>query len=223
MIESIKNSNNNIILLILFIVYSIIMYFLFPIKTLGFLLSYTFSIIFFILSFIVLKYIRESYTSNNASLFTFAYLMLSLQLILSIFLSVFNIFFNITIIINVILLAIYLIVIILLFKSIDYIEEVQEDTKDKTFFLNNIQEELEIIKTYNINENISFEKLEETIRFSNPVSNEKTQSIESEITSYISELKVLLTDNTDANEIKKLIKLIQNKFEEREILLKHKY
>lgn len=222
MIENIKNSNNSLTFLILFIVYSVIMIFLFPIKTIGFFISYIFTVIFLIIAYLIIKYIDKNYPENNTYLYTFTYMMLFIQMILSIILSVFNIFFNITIIVNVLFLALFIIITVLLLRSTDYIEEVQEETERKTEFIKKIKEELEIIEVKYKNDSINFNGLKDKIRFSNQVSNEKSFEIEKEILDKFSNLKMLINENSDKKDIESVIKNIEEKLEERNVLLKYK-
>jgi hypothetical protein len=79
----------------------------------------------------------------------------------------------------------------------DIIEEIDTETKQKTEFISELQVRLSAI-SYKIKDGLvknKFSKLVEDVRYSDPMSNEKTKGIEYQISKYVVELEELLVDD----------------------------
>ena len=130
-------------------------------------------------------------------------------------------FFNIksAIIVQVIVLAIAIIVELLLIQSIDYIDTVEVKKENQIKFQKNALKKVEILKQKYPNCK-ELENLYETVRFSNPMSNNEVNNLESNILENLNSLKEFLNGNDKENSLNK-IKSIIDDFNERDIILSH--
>lgn len=215
-------STFNVILVILLIVYSLIMFLLFNPIFFNFRISFGFTLIAFILQFVLMYYLNRKLDSTkiaNFSVFFVADVYLFFQIILSI---IFNIvFFNITlaIIVQLLFLAITIIVELLLIQTKDYIDEVEVKKENQIKFQKNALKKVEILKQKYPNCK-ELENLYETVRFSNPMSNNEVNNLESNILENLNSLKEFLNGNDKENSLNK-IKSIIDDFNERDIILSH--
>lgn len=213
-----KNNRFNLILIILFVVYAILMFLFLEVNDL-FIFSFIITIIAFIAQFIIAYYLDAS-NFNNYPMFTITGLYLFIQIILSFSLAIFRVSFKITIVIQVVLLGIFLIFELFLSQSKDHIEQVEENTANKIVFLSNVRKDVEILyKKSNDDIKEDLFELFELVKYSNPVSNEQSFELENDILIKLDELKVCLNQN-DKEEIVNLISLLKNDFKEREIILR---
>lgn len=212
-----KNNRFNLILIILFVIYAIIMFLLFKIDEL-FIISFVITIIAFIIQFIMVYYLDGRF--NNFPLFIITGLYLFIQMILSFCLVLFRVSFNISVIIQCVILGIFIIFELLLSQAKDHIENVEVNTKIKTEFLTSVRKDVEILYK---NSDEKFKEdlfdLLELVKFSNPVSSEESFKLESEIVILINELKVNLNQNNE-DEFIRLLDLLKNNFNEREVILR---
>jgi hypothetical protein len=221
-----KIMTNSLIMIILFIVYSLIVLLIFHDKNLVFCSAYIFTVIAFIIGILLNKKLfneetKSTFNSLPLAMFSFGYLVL--QAVLSFILMLFSSFIllEISITIQVIILAIFLIVAILLFKSRDYIDDLEEKTEAQISFIKNLQKEVDILYTnYNKPEyGDELFELKEKVRYSNPMGNNDIKELEEEILKNINKLKVELTNNNQT-QIFDLINLLKNNLNEREVKLK---
>ena len=218
-----KFSTFNVILVILLIVYSLIMFLLFNPIFLNFRISFGFTLIAFILQFVLMYYFNsksnDSTQISNFSAFFVADVYLFLQIILSIVFSI--LFFNITlaIIVQLIVLAIAIIIELLLIQSINYIDEVEVEKENQIKFQQYVLKQVEILKQKYPNCK-DLENLYETVRFSNPVSNNQVNDLESNIIDNLNRLKKFLSKKDKENSLN-TIKNIIDDFNERDIILTH--
>ncbi len=216
-------STFNVILVILLIVYSLIMFLLFNPIFFNFRISFGFTLIAFILQFILMYYFNSKSNDStqiaNFSAFFVADIYLFLQAMISIVFSI--LFFNIksAIIVQVIVLAIAIIVELLLIQSIDYIDTVEVKKENQIKFQKNALKKVEILKQKYPNCK-ELENLYETVRFSNPMSNNEVNNLESNILENLNSLKEFLNGNDKENSLNK-IKSIIDDFNERDIILSH--
>ena len=220
----------NLILIILLVVYSLIALIVFPVKSLVFWTGYIFTVLAFILLILNNNLFNDKTKSsfNSFPLAIISYIYLLIQIAFSFVLMSLNIFtvfsiytFEISLLIEVIILAIFIIVTILLLKSVSYIENIEETTKEQINFTKNLQKEVEILyNKYNDEKykNQLFE-LYEIIRYSNPMSTSEIKSLEDEITKNLENLKIEL-ENKNEKQILNLIKSLKDNLNEREIRLK---
>ncbi|MCL2156674.1 MAG: hypothetical protein FWH54_01490 [Methanobrevibacter sp.] len=226
-----KIRTQNLIMIILLVVYSLIALTLFPIKNLVFWTGYIFTVLAFILLIVLNnKLFNDKVKSsfNSFPLVIISYIYLAIQIAFSFVLMSLNIFtifsiyaFEVSLAIEVIILAIFFIVAILLLKSVDYIGNIEKTTKEQISFTKNLQKEVEIL--YNkymdgIYKNQLFE-LYEIVRYSNPMSTTEIKSLEEEITKNLDNLKKELKNNNE-NHILNLINELKDILNEREIRLK---
>lgn len=213
-----KNNRFNLILIILFVVYAILMFLFLEVNDL-FIFSFIITIIAFIAQFIIAYYLDAS-NFNNYPMFTITGLYLFIQIILSFCLAIFRVSFKIAIAIQVVLLGIFLIFELFLSQAKDHIEQVEENTAKKIIFLSNVRKDVEILyKKSNDDVKEDLFELFELVKYSNPVSNEQSFELENDILIKLDELKVSLNQN-DKEEIVNLISLLKNDFKEREIILR---
>ncbi|MGL6298175.1 MAG: hypothetical protein ACRC1M_03300 [Methanobacteriaceae archaeon] len=225
-----KIRTQNLIMIILLVVYSLITVIAFPMKGLVFWTGYIFTVIAFILLIILNNKlfndkVKSSFNSLPLSIISYIYLLI--QIVFSFVLmslSIFTIFsnaFEMSLTIEVIILAIFLIIAILLLKSVNYIENIEETTKNQINFIKNLQTEVKILyNKYSDEEyNDQLFELYETVRYSNPMSNSEISSLEEEITKNFENLKIELENNNE-NQILNLINKLKVSLNEREIRLK---
>jgi hypothetical protein len=142
--------------------------------------------------------------------------------------------FEVIISIEVIILALFLIITILLLKSREYIENIDEKNENQISFIKSLKKEIAILNikfadnkqgSDEIIDNNDFhsikselEELKDLVRYSNPMSNDKTRQIEENILKNLSELKIELKNHQYQQAIN-LIKLIKKDIIERDIIL----
>ena len=161
------------------------------------------------------------------TIFKASYLFLLSQLVFNILILIIGSFISIPswicIIIESILLA-FLIVIILVGNGYrDTINSIQNKEEKATSFLNEIKINFEILNDLSKESNYSFEinRLNEKIKYQDPVSNDEVNDLEKEILDLTFELKQKIQSSND-EEVLKLIKLIEIKLEERKLRLKNR-
>lgn len=215
-----KFSTFNIILVFLLIVYALIMFLLFNPIFFNFRISFGFTLIAFILQFVLMYYLNRKLDSTkiaNFSVFFVADVYLFFQIILSI---IFNIvFFNITlaIIVQLLFLAITIIVELLLIQTKDYIDEVEVKKENQIKFQKSILKQVEILKQKYPNCK-ELENLYGTVRFTNPMSTDEVNELENNILKNLNSLEGFLSQKDKENSLN-TIKLIVDDFNERNILL----
>lgn len=221
----------NLIMIILFVVYSLVALVIFPIRDLIFWVSYIFTTIAFILVILLNnklfnERIKSSFNSFPLSIVSYGYLFI--QIVFSYILMTLSLFsffssnlIQISIAIEVIILAIFFIIAILLLKSIDYIINIEETTKKQINFTKNLQKKVEILHNKYNNEKYKDQLFElyEIVRYINPMSNEEIKSLEEEITKNLENLRIELENNNE-NQVLNLINLLKEDLNEREIRLK---
>lgn len=243
----------NLIALILFITYSIVSIllfkdFLFNKETLISWTGYIFTVIAFIVTIVINKELsdeNELFDVNTKSifnklpLFIINYVYLTLQILFSLIaIPLILVNLEVVIAIEVIILATFLIITILLLKSKEYIENVDEDTEDQISFIKGLEKEIAILtikindknviddnssdndnKENNLDNLIKeLEELKELTRYSNPMSNDKTREIEEDILKNLSKMKVELKNN-EYVQVMNLINSMKDSLSEREIIL----
>lgn len=216
-----KFSTFNIILVILFIVYSLTMFLLFDSAFLDFKISFIFTLIAFILQFALMRYfnnkLNDSTQLTNVSAFFVADIYLFLQNLISIIFNIIHLNFIYSIIIQVIILAIVIIIELLLIQSIDYIDSVENKKDNQIKFQKTILKRIEILKAKYPNCN-ELESLYETVRYSNPVSTGEVKVLETGILKNLNTLEEFLSQKDKENSLNAL-KNIQEDFHERDIIL----
>jgi hypothetical protein len=221
-----KLGTNNLIMIILFVVYSLLVLLVFPDKNIVFWSAYVFTTIAFIIEILLNKKLFNEKTKssfNNLPLAMVSFGYLAIQVILSFILMLFSflISFELSIIIQILILAIFLIISILLFRSRDYIDDLEEKTELQINFIKNLQKEVEII--YNKYNNETYQtqlfELYETVRYTNPMSTNDIKNLEDEIAKNLKDLKIELENNNE-KEILNLINILKNNLNEREVKVK---
>lgn len=218
-----KFSTFNIILIILLIVYSLIMFLLFNPIFLEFRISYSFTIIAFILQF-ALMYIFNNKLNDrtqisNYSAFFVADIYLLLQIIISIIFNISLLDLVLSIIIQVIVLAIVIIIELLLIKSITYVNILETRKENQMEFQKTTLKRVEVLKQKYSNCK-ELEHLYETVRFSNPRSTDEVSNLENNILNNLNCLENFLSQNDEENSLNTL-KIIQEDYRERDIILKN--
>jgi len=218
-----KDIKFNLVFLVLFVLYSIIVMLLFSNKGYVFWVSYLFTLIAFIIQFILNYYLlgkNEGSSFNSFPLLIISNTYLAIQIIVSLVLMFDIMSLEWTIVIQSVILGIFVIIGLLLSQGKDHIESVEEDTKNRTLFLTAMKKEVEILSNkVDVDLKDDFDDLFEVVRFANPMSNEKVSSLENEISTTLNELKNEINQNNNENILKLLAKL-KEMFSEREILLK---
>jgi len=218
-----KNNKFDFVFLILFVLYTIIVMLLFTDKGYVFWVSYIFTVIAFIIQYILIYYLiikNEGSSFNNFPLLIIGNSYLIIQIIVSIILMFDKISLEYAIVIQSIILGIFIIIEILLSQGKGHIESVEEDTKNRTLFLTEMKKEVEILSN-KVDDDLkdNFNDLFEVVSFANPMSDEKISSIENEIIATLETLKNEVNQNNKEN-ILKLINKLEDMFSERDVLLK---
>jgi ABC-type multidrug transport system fused ATPase/permease subunit len=148
-----------------------------------------------------------------------------IQLLLSIVLMSIS-SFELSLISQIILLGMFLIIVILLFKSRDYITANENFDEKKVAFLESVRKELEVLSNKVKDDELrkGLNDLIETARYSNPVSKDNVIPLEYHISDKLSELKQLIYNNeNDKFENDKILRIVaelKDIFLERNIRLK---
>lgn len=159
------------------------------------------------------------------TIFKASYLFLLLQIVFNILILAIGNFIKIPswicIIIETILFAFLIIIILVRNEYRETINSIQNKEVKATSFLNEIKINFDIINNLSKESKYSSEinRLNEKIKYQDPVSNDAVAELENEILNLTLELKQKLSSPND-EEIVKLIKLIDIKIEERKLRLK---
>ncbi len=220
-----KNIKFNLTLLIIFILYTIIVMLIFHKNTYFFWTSYLFTLIAFVLQFLLIYYLTNKNSDgelfNNLPLIMVSNLYFFIQIIISILFLVFkNIGLNLSIVVQTIILGLFIITEISLSRTKDHIISVDENNKNQTLFLTKMKIEIEILSN-NIDLELKkdFNNLFDVIRYSNPVTNKESVYLEEKILSSLNELKIEIYRN-DKKKILNILKELEKMMSERETLLK---
>ena len=221
--EFFKNIKFNLVYLVLFILYSIIVTLLFSDKGYVFWFSYLFTLFAFVVQFVLANYLinkNESSSFNSLPLLVISNIYLIIQIIVSILLMFDIVILEYSIIIQSAILGIFIIISLLLSQAKDHIESVEEDTKNRTLFLTELKKEVGILSN-KVDDGLKddFDELFEVVRFSNPMSNENVSYLEEEILSILIQLKDEINKNNKES-ILKLLSKLKDIIVERDILLK---
>jgi hypothetical protein len=229
--------------LIVFILYSVIAMLLFDDKNHIFWISYLFTIICFIAQVTVSYYLfsnnqksplcvlfnknQKSSTLTALLLDIFSSIYFFIQICISLIAMSISIvssdifILNVSIVIQAIVFGAFFIITILVFESKEYIKSVDEDTEKQRFFITEMTKKIEILSD-SVDDDLKndFNKLYETVRYSNPMSNEKVFSIEEDILKIFDKLKTEVNNN-DKEDILTSIKQIETNFNARNVYLKN--
>ena len=218
-----KDIKFNLVFLVLFVLYSIIVMLLFSNKGYVFWVSYLFTLIAFIVQFILNYYLlgkNESSSFNSFPLLIMSNTYLAIQIIVSLVLMFDIMSLEWTIVIQSLILGIFVIIGLLLSQGKEHIESVEEDTKNRTLFLTEMKKEVEILSNkVDVDLKDDFDDLFEVVRFANPMSNEKISPLENEILATFDKLKEEVNQNNKEN-ILKIMDKLKDMFSEREVLVK---
>lgn len=186
-----------IILGILFIIVSLSAFVLPTLKTPSFWISYVFSIIAFVIQFIVLK----NFTSNTDNLKdkfydvpvirkSITYFIIQLIAFL-IFTFVPTISTWISLLVSVLILGVSAMSIVATLAGKNEIQNVEKKVQKKTEFIKKLLVEIELLILKEDNESVknNLIKLEGKVRFSDPIGNDELEGLESEIMNKVSILK----------------------------------
>ena len=220
-----KFSTFNIILAIVFIIYALIIFLLFSPVFMNFKISFIFTIIAFILQYLLMRHfnneINESTQITAFSAFFVADVYLVLQIIISIIFNIINLNFIFSIIIQAVILGIFIIIELLLMQSIDYIDSVGVKKENQIKFQKTALKHVEIFKK-KYPDCKELENLYETVRYSNPISNDEVNGLENNILNNMNRLEDFLSQN-DKDKALNTIKSIIDDFNERNIILTNKF
>lgn len=219
----VKNIKFDLIFVVLFVVYTITILFLFPNKDNLFWVSYLFTIIAFIIQFIVAYLLTNNNPKSNFNsypLFTVCVLYLILQIIVSIVLLNYNVVLSKSIVIQTILLGVFMIVEIMLFQSKEHIETVEMETANSTMFIDNVRKDLEILSNQTEGEvKAKIDDLKDNVRYSNPVSSKQVIPIENNFLDNLNELKLAVSQSNYQN-VSNICDNLNSLLSQRNILLK---
>jgi len=211
-----------IILFVAMLAYSLILFIAVNDKNANFWIGYSFTIVAFLLQ--IVTDVPLLYNKNSLKDIFFGIPMeelgsiyLIVQLILG-FIIIFVPNFNTTlaIVLNIIVLAVFFVVLISSFIAKDVIVKVDEKVQQKTFYIKSLLSDVEIInsKTEDPVLRKSLKSLEDTIKYSDPMSHDSLNTIENKIELKVSQLGGII-ENGKAEDSKALINEIELLFVER--------
>ena len=202
-----KNSTKSrgllgIIPVLIFIVYSIIMFWIFDQSKPMFILCYVFSCIATALAaFMPVYMIKPENTAktvfNRFSLGMFTTLYFGAQLALGFVLTVLGFLPTIIgVILELALIFVYIIGIIASSLGIGYIKDLEKKQKEKVYFIKSIAVDIEglVNKVQDPEMKKKLEKLSETARYSDPMSHQSLSGLESQISIKVEALKVAVNE-----------------------------
>lgn len=121
------------------------------------------------------------------------------------------------VILQIVLLAAYLFFIAASFVGKNIISGVEEEQKEKVYFIKSIASDLGLVASKIQDENLKkkAEKIAEIAKFSDPMSNQALAGLETTISTKVEELKDAVSDGKPVEEIEKIIDRLEEKFLER--------
>ena len=222
-----KNSTKSrgllgIIPVLIFIVYSIIMFWIFDESKPMFILGYVFSCIATALAaFMPVYMVKPENTAktvfNRFSLGMFTTLYFVAQLALGFVLTVLGFLPTVIgVILELTLIFVYAIGIIASSLGIGYIKDLEKKQKEKVYFIKSIAVDLEglVNKIQDAELKKKLEKLSETARYSDPMSHQSLSGLESQISIKVEALKVAVNEGKLEN-VDNDCKAIEDMFNER--------
>lgn len=222
-----KNSTKSrgllgIIPVLIFIVYSIIMFWIFDESKPMFILGYVFSCIATALAaFMPVYMVKPENTAktvfNRFSLGMFTTLYFVAQLALGFVLTVLGFLPTVIgVILELTLIFVYVIGIIASSLGIGYIKDLEKKQKEKVYFIKSIAVDLEglVNKIQDAELKKKLEKLSETARYSDPMSHQSLSGLESQISIKVEALKVAVNEGKLEN-VDNDCKAIEDMFNER--------
>lgn len=222
-----KNSTKSrgllgIIPVLIFIVYSIIMFWIFDQSKSMFKLCYVFSVIATALAaFMPVYMVKPENTAktvfNRFSLGMFTTLYFVAQLILGFVLTLLGFLPTVIgVILELALIFVYAIGIILSSLGIGYIKDLEKKQKEKVYFIKSIAVDLETLvnKVQDAELKKKIEKLSETARYSDPMSHQSLSGLESQISIKVEALKAAVNEGKLEN-VDSDCKVIEEMFVER--------
>ena len=195
-----------LIYLIIFLVFNMLVFFIFKDKSGVFWMSYVFALIAFAVK-IISTFLAYRAFEVEAVFFGIPLASLSMyyffaQLFAAV---VFMIFRNaptkLAFAVQVIILAVYAVVAILTLFTRDAVQDVNDNIKISTTAIKTMQADVEALRDGVSDPELKnrLRKLAETIRYSDPMSNDAVLDIEDQIMQSISELRIYCEDNDKAN------------------------
>lgn len=191
-----KNNFLSIIaIIILFIVISVIS-FIIPVKLTGaFWISYSFSVLTFILILLQTIFSKKLKSFKKATIpFSLIYInvIYSLIQVVLLFITKFvSMPIWLSIILNLLILTIYILVWISIYYVGDNVNKIEEKVNKKVFYIKDLQTDVELLAEKENNKDIKnkLNELAEKIKYSDPMSNENLKEIENKLKAIIEELK----------------------------------
>lgn len=200
-----KNKNlalTGIICAILFIVYNILVFTIFKTHSSVFWVSYTFMCLAFVVQVVSMLL---SFKSPNVETIFFGIPLVSLSiyyLLSELFVSVVFMVFQgagmtIATVIQVIILAAFSIIAIIALMARDTVQDIGANIQEKVLTLKSMMVDVEILLSQCNEEDLktSLKKLAETIRYSDPMSNDSVIDVEFRISQKLSELRLCVEEN----------------------------
>ena len=191
-----------IIPVLIFIIYSILMFWIFDQSKTMFKLCYVFSVVATALAaFMPVFMIKPQNTAktifNRFSLAMFTSLYFGIQLVLGFVLTLLGFLPTVIgVILELALAFIYAIGIITSSLGIDYIKDLEKEQKEKVYFIKSIAVDIEglVNKVQDAELKKKLEKLSETARYSDPMIHQSLSGLESQISIKVEALKASINE-----------------------------
>ena len=211
-----------IIPVLIFIIYSILMFWIFDQSKTMFKLCYVFSVVATALAaFMPVFMIKPQNTAktifNRFSLAMFTSLYFGIQLVLGFVLTLLGFLPTVIgVILELALAFIYAIGIITSSLGIDYIKDLEKEQKEKVYFIKSIAVDIEglVNKVQDAELKKKLEKLSETARYSDPMSHQSLSGLESQISIKVEALKASINEGK-LETVENDCKAIEDMFNER--------
>lgn len=206
-----KKRNRNtvgiaLIYIILLGVFNLLVFTIFKTRTNVFWLSYAFMTVAFVVQ-IVSMFLAFKTTDVETAFFgiplaSFSIYYLCAALVIG---ALFMIFqgasLTLALVIQVLVLAAFLIIAIISILARDTVQEIGQDIKEKVFNLKSVLVDIEMMRESCSDPELkeALRKLSETVKYSDPMTNDSVASVEQRIMRKVSELRIYIDDNQIAD------------------------
>lgn len=197
-----KTIGIGLIYVILLAVFNLLVFTIFKNRTEVFWLSYSFMTLAFVVQIISMFFSFKTSDIETAffgiPLASFSVFFLCAEIFVGVLFMIFqSVSVTLAVVIQVLILAAFLIIAIISLLARDTVQEIGENIKKNVLNLKIILVDIEMMETSCSDKELklSLHKLSETVKYSDPMSNEVVEGVEQSILSHISELRVYIDNN----------------------------
>ena len=183
-------------------VFNLLVFMIFKTRTDVFWLSYAFITLAFVVQIISMLLAFKTFDVETAffgiPLASFSVYYLCAEVVIGVLFMIFQAAgFKLALIIQLLVLAVYLIIAIISLMARDTVQQIGENVKDNVASLRSVLVDVEMIRESCSDPDLkeSLRKLSETVKYSDPMTNESVADIEERIMRKVSELRINVDDN----------------------------